>query len=311
MGFRFLLLSVAENASVPEAIDEAVSVITDLPGSKDEVGGYLTRLWTMLEEFAVTYGGRLLISLVLLLIGFKVINSLTRKMGNGKLISKVDPATGHFITTLIGGAAKMLIGVTALAILGVPMSSIIAVIGSCGLAIGLALQGSLANIAGGFLILLLKPFRVGDFIVAQGVEGTVEYIGIFQTHVITIDNRRTVVPNATLSNATLTNVSALPERRVDLTFTAAYSDDIKKVEAVLLEVCEKNEKVLKTPAPFARLSNHLDSALEYTVRAWCLTPDYWDVYFDLYEQVKVAFDENGITIPFPQVDVHSENKDTK
>lgn len=306
--FYFFPKLTAQEPTVPAALDEAVSVIADLPENKEEIGSYLSKLWTMLEEFAVTYGGRLLIALLLLFIGFKIINHLTGRLEKGRLISKLEPATASFLTSLIGGASKIIVGITALAVMGVPMTSIITVIGSCGLAIGLALQGSLANIAGGFLILFLKPFRVGDFITAGDISGTVEYIGVFQTHIITIDNRRTIVPNATLSNATLTNVSALPQRRVDLTFTASYDDDVKKVEGVLLRVCERHALILPDPAPFARLSAHLDSALEYTVRAWCKTEDYWTVYFDLVEQVKLAFDANGITIPFPQVEVNAKEE---
>ena len=182
----------------------------------------------------------------------------------------------------------------------------IAVIGSCGLAVGLALQGSLSNIAGGFIILVLKPFSVGDFITSGDIAGTVEEISIFHTKVLTVDNRRIIVPNSTISNATLTNVSALKERRVDLTFTAAYENDIDTVERVLTEACLNHELVLKEPEPFARLSAHKDCALEYTVRAWCKAEDYWTVYFDLIKDVKKAFDKNGISIPYPQLDVHTD-----
>lgn len=290
--------------SISEGIQEGIEMITDLPESKEEVSQYLTKLWTMLEEFAVTYGGKLIIALLILVIGFRLINFLTRKMGQAKGLQKLEPSTRSFLGSFIRIAAKLMVGITALAILGVPMTSIITVIGSCGLAIGLALQGSLANIAGGFVILVVKPFQVGDFIIAGDVTGTVDEISLFHTKVITIDNKKIVVPNSTISNATLTNLSTLPLRRVDLTFTAAYTDDIRKVERVLLRVCEKNERILKDPAPFARLSAHKDSALEYTLRAWVKTEDYWNVYFDLFRDVKYAFDENGISIPFPQVDVH-------
>ena len=181
-----------------------------------------------------------------------------------------------------------------------------AVIGSCGLAIGLALQGSLANIAGGFVLVIAKPFAIGDFIISGDISGTVEEIGVFHTKVITIDNKRIIVPNSAISNATLINATAMKRRRVDLTFNASYGDDIDTVERVLKETCRAHALILDDPEPFARLSGHKDSALEYTVRAWCKTEDYWTVYFDLIRDVKVAFDKNGVTVPFPQVDVHAK-----
>lgn len=295
-----------EATTVVSEIAEELSELADLPANAKEASQYMTKLWTMLEEFAVTYGGKLLIALVLLIIGFKIVNMCNKKLLKSRAMARLDGTTGRFVCNILGIVFKVIIGITALAVLGVPMTSIITVVGSCGLAIGLALQGSLANIAGGFIILILKPFATGDFITMGDVSGTVEEIGIFHTKILTVDNKRVIVPNSTISNATLTNVSALKQRRVDLTFNASYSDDINKVESVLLSVCEKHEKVLSDPAPFARLSAHKDSALEYTVRAWCATADYWDVYFDLIKDVKIAFNENGISVPYPQVDVHNK-----
>ena len=285
----------------------SVTKPSDLPLTKAEAGEYLKNLWTLLEEFAVTYGGRLLIALLLVIVGFKLIGSLMKRLSRGKAMKKLDVSARGFAVSFLGITLKILLCVTALGVMGVPMTSIITVIGSCGLAIGLALQGSLANIAGGFILLILKPFAVGDFITMGEVSGTVEEIGVFNTKLLTIDNRRVIVPNSSVSNATLVNVTALGNRRVDLTFTASYTDDVNKVEKVLLSVCEKHPLILRDPAPFARLSAHKDSALEYTVRAWCAGTDYWTVYFDLLKEVKLAFDENGITIPFPQVDVHAKN----
>ncbi|MBR3766868.1 MAG: mechanosensitive ion channel family protein [Clostridia bacterium] len=289
-----------------QEIEEGLSELTNLPTSLEETNEYLKNLIGLLQEFAVTYGGKLIGAIILLIIGFKLTNLITKKVSAAKALNKIDASTRGFIQSVLGVALKILIGITALAILGVPMTSMIAVIGSCGLAIGLALQGSLSNIAGGFIILVFKPFSVGDFITSGDVVGTVEDIGIFHTKVVTLDNRRIIVPNSTISNATLTNVSALKERRVDLTFTASYDCDINKVENTLIKVCEAHEKVLSDPAPFARLSAHKDSALEYTVRVWCKAEDYWTVYFDLIKDVKYAFDKEGITIPYPQIDVHTD-----
>jgi small conductance mechanosensitive channel len=281
--------------------------LTKMPTNASEAGEYLKTLWTMLEEFAVTYGGRLIAALMILIIGFKVVNVFTKKLVNSKVLNKLEGSARSFIKSLVGIVAKVLIGIVALSVMGVPMTSIITVVGSCGLAVGLALQGSLANIAGGLVLLLVKPFKVGDFIISGDISGTVTEIGIFNTKVRTIDNRMIIVPNSTISNATVTNVSELPLRRVDLTFTAAYADDIQAVKNTLLSVCERHEKILPDPAPFARVSGHKDSAIEYTVRAWVKSEDYWDVYFDHFEQVKTAFDEKDITIPFPQLDVHEKH----
>ena len=309
MPTRIHSLAVAPEIAteLAENLQENIDALTDLPTSKAEAGVYLKNLLTMLEEFAVTYGGKLIIALLILIVGFKIVNASTRKLGKAKGLAKLEAATKNFIINAINVVVKVIIGVTALAILGIPMSSIIAVIGSCGLAIGLALQGSLANIAGGFVLVIAKPFSIGDFITSGDISGTVEEIGVFHTKVITIDNKRIIVPNSTISNATLVNATAKQERRVDLTFTAAYDNDINKVEQVLKQTCRAHPLVLDEPEPFARLSAHKDSALEYTVRAWCKTDDYWTVYFDLIRDVKVAFDKNGVTIPFPQVDVHTKS----
>lgn len=296
-----------ESTTVSELVqgfEEGISEITDIPTSLAETDEYVKNLINLLQEFAVTYGGKLIGALIILIIGFKLTTLLTKKLMSAKAFSKMDASTKGFIGSVLGVTLKVLIGITALAVLGVPMTSMIAVIGSCGLAVGLALQGSLSNIAGGFIILVFKPFAVGDFITSGDIVGTVEDISIFHTKVLTVDNRRIIVPNSTISNATLTNVSALKDRRVDLTFQASYNDDIRKVENTILGVLESHPLVMKDPAPFVRLSAHKDSALEYTVRVWCSAENYWDVYFDLIRDVKYAFDKEGITVPYPQLTVN-------
>ncbi len=303
------MLLTIENTTAAEIVQDiqtGLSEITDVPTSLAETSEYVKNLIGLLQEFAVTYGGKLIGALILLIIGFKIANIITKKAAASKAFAKIEVSTRGIIINILSILIKVVIGITALAIIGVPMTSMIAVIGSCGLAVGLALQGSLSNIAGGFIILVLKPFKVGDFITSGDIAGTVEEISIFHTKVLTLDNRRIIVPNSSISNSTITNVSALKERRVDLTFTAAYQNDIDTVEKVLSEVCENHALVLKNPEPFARLSAHKDSALEYTVRAWCKAEDYWTVYFDLIKNVKNAFDKNGISIPYPQLDVHTD-----
>lgn len=306
MLIQTLSASAEATTELAEQLQENLSALTELPTSTKEAGEYLKKLLTMLEEFAVTYGGKLIIALLLIIIGFKLVNTATRKLGKAKGIAKLEPSARNFALNALAVFIKVIIGVTALAIMGIPMTSIVAVIGSCGLAIGLALQGSLANIAGGFVLVIAKPFAIGDFIISGDISGTVEEIGVFHTKVVTIDNKRIIVPNSTISNATLVNATALKQRRVDLEFSASYDADIDKVERVLKETCRAHSLVLDEPEPFARLSAHSDSSLDYTVRAWCKTEDYWTVYFDLIRDVKYAFDRNGISIPYPQVDVHSK-----
>ncbi len=282
--------------------------LTELPQTRAEVNEYIKNLWTLLEEFAVTYGGRLLIALLVLIIGFKLVNVTTKKLTHSKVINKLDPSARTFLQSMAGILCKVLLGIVALSVMGVPMTSIITVIGSCGLAVGLALQGSLANIAGGFVLMVVKPFKVGHYITVGDISGTVTEMGIFNTKLLTYDNRVVIIPNSAISNATVINLTELPLRRVDLTFPASYGDDTAAVKKALLDVCDRHPLVLKDPAPFAKVSGHQDSAIEYTMRAWCKTDDYWDVYYDLYEQVKNTFDERGISIPFPQVDVHNISK---
>lgn len=302
---RTLTIEQTTISEIAQDIEEGISELTNLPTSLDQTDDYIKNLVNLLQEFAVTYGGKLIGALLLLIIGFKLTSLITKKISAAKALNKIDASTRGFIQSVINVLLKCLVGITALAVLGVPMTSMIAVIGSCGLAVGLALQGSLSNIAGGFIILVFKPFSVGDYITSGEISGTVEDIGIFHTKVLTNDNRRIIVPNSTISNATLTNVSALSLRRVDLTFTASYNTDIALVEKTLLSVCENHSMALSDPAPFARLSAHKDSALEYTVRVWCKADDYWTLYFDLIRDVKYAFDKAGIEIPYPQVDVHT------
>lgn len=304
---QMLQIDTTSANEIAQEIEENLSEIANLPTSISETDEYLRNIIQLLEEFAVTYGGKLILALIILIAGFKITKIITKKLFNAKAMNRFDASTKGFVQSLAGACLKIIIGITALSVIGVPMTSMIAVIGSCGLAVGLALQGSLSNIAGGFILLVFKPFSVGDYITTPDISGTVEDIGIFHTRIITIDNKRIIVPNGNISNATLTNVTAMKERRVDLTFTASYNADIDKVEKTLLRVCNEHKLISDSPEPFARLSAHKDSALEYTVRAWCKAEDYWTVYFDLLKDAKLAFDKEGIEIPFPQVDIHTKN----
>lgn len=271
----------------------------------------LTALKDKIIAFCMESGVKLVVAIVVLLIGFKLVDLFGKKFKNTKFYEKLDPTARTFFRSFITIALKIVLVIAAALIVGVPMASMVAVIGSAGLAIGLALQGSLSNIAGGFIILVFKPFKVGDFITTADATGTVEAINIFYTKILTADNKVIQVPNSVISNQTLTDFSTKDLRRVDLTFSTAYDCDVEKVKSILLGVALENPNALKDPAPEARLNEHGASSLNFILRVWCKNDDYWAVYFDMVEGVKKAFDENGIEIPYQQIDVHVDNIDNK
>jgi len=266
------------------------------------------KLWEKLLELGSTWGIKLLAAIIVLVVGIKLIKALAKWIKKSPKLDKIDNSLRSFLVSFSKIALYIILIITVAMILGIPATSFITILASCGVAIGLALQGSLSNFAGGIMILLFKPFKVGDFIEASGESGTVEEISVVYTVLLTPDNKRITIPNGTLTNSVIENCSAEKTRRVDLKFTTSYDADIETVKSILTKVAEGHPKALKDPEPFVRLSEHSDSALTYTVRIWCNSEDYWDVYFDTTEKVKKVFDENGIEIPYPQMDVHI-NKD--
>ena len=268
----------------------------------------LETLWQTVQQYLVTAGVRLVAAIVILIVGFCLTGKLHRFLDSEKRFTHMDPSAKTFIASFISATLRVVLVITVAAMLGVPMTSIIAVLGSCGLAVGLALQGSLSNLAGGLMIMIFHPFRVGDYISAVGLEGTVTDISILYTKLLTVDNRSVMIPNGSLSNSSIVTVTGEATRRVDLDFSVSYGSDIEKVEKVLSEVIAKHPLVLKDPAPFIRLKEHASSALVFVTRSWVKTEDYWTVYFDLLEQVKIGLDAAGIEIPFQQMDVHVINQ---
>lgn len=280
---------------------------------KDELSGIATKagfeqLINKLVEFATTTGFKLIAVIVLVIVSMKAIKWLKKWIRTSPKLDKIDSSLRSFAVSFISVVLYAILFVTVLMILGVPATSFIAVLTTCAAAIGLALQGSLSNFAGGIMILLFKPFKVGDYIEAAGESGTVSEISVVYTELLTVDNKRITIPNGTLTNSVIENYSSEELRRVDLTFNTAYDCDVNTVKNIISKVIENNPMALKNPAPFVRLSQHGDSALTYTVRIWCKNADYWDVNFDIIESVKKAFDENGISIPYNQLDVHIDNK---
>ena len=266
------------------------------------------KIMEYLFELLASFGTKLLAALVILFVGSKAIKFIKKWIKKSPKLDKLDTGVRTFMSSFAGVALYIFLFITIAMTLGIPTTSFITALASCGVAIGLALQGALSNLAGGIMILIFKPFKVGDYITTSAVSGTVSNISIMYTVLTTPDNKVITIPNGTLTNTVVENYSAVENRRVDLTFTTAYNCDVDKVKGIMLEAVKGHEKVLADPEPFARLSNHGDSALEYTVRAWCRTDDYWDVYFDLIEKIKAEFDKNDIKIPYPQMDIHIDNK---
>ena len=218
--------------------------------------------------------------------------------------AKIEESLKRFLLSLIGITFKALLLISVASMLGIATTSFIAVLGAAGLAVGLSLQGSLSNFAGGVLIILFKPFKVGDFIDAQGHNGSVDSIQVFNTILKTPDNKTIIIPNGNLSNGSITNYTMEDRRRVDMTFGIGYNDDIKKAKEVLHSLINADKRILTDPEPMVVVSELGDSSVNFTVRVWANTSDYWGIFFDMQENVKLEFDKQKISIPFPQTDVH-------
>lgn len=252
----------------------------------------------------ISYGSQLLLALVTLLVGWWIVGRITRAVQTMLQRRNVDPTLHSFIGTLVNIGLKALLLISVAGMVGVETTSFIALIGAAGLAVGLALQGSLANFAGGILILVLRPIRVGEYIQAQGVEGTVDSIQIFHTILKTGDNKTVIVPNGTLSNGSIINFSRQPTRRVHIDLGIGYEDNVKHARKILLQLAHADSRVLKDPEPAVWLASLGDSSVNLSLRVWTKTDDYWGVFWGLQEQAKEAFELEGITIPYPQRVMH-------
>ncbi len=259
-------------------------------------------------NWATTSGIRLVIAIIILIIAFKVINVVVDKLIK-KLLEKgkLDETLGKTLGYAGKIALKILVVVCLIGYVGIETGGISAVIASLGVCVGLAVNGTLSNLAGGVMILITRPFKLGDYISAQGHDGTVEEIKICYTKIITVDNKAVYLPNSGLSTGTVVNFSEKDLRRVDWDFSVAGNDP-EKVKAIILGICEKEELVVKDPAPFARISDYgAGNGMKITMRAWCKSADYWDTYFALLQAAQKAFEEEGIVVPFNQLDVHIKN----
>jgi len=258
-----------------------------------------------LADFLLSLGAKIVIAVVVFIIGFWLAKFL------GKTVRKVlgkrdtDPGLITFLSSLVSMIIKVLTVVTAITQLGVEMTSFVAILGAAGLAIGMAFSGTLSNLAGGVMLLFFKPFKVGDLVNVQGEEGIVDEILIFNTILKTLDNKTIILANGAVANGTITNYTKAEKRRVDFTFGIAYGDDLKKAKDLLKKFADEDERILTDPAPvFIGLAELADSSVNIVVRAWTKTEDYWAVFFAMNERVYNEFEKEGLSIPFPQVDVH-------
>ena len=265
----------------------------------------LSELTEKAISLVMTYTPKLLLAILTLVVGLWLVNRFVNLLDHR--LGKKDPTLNKFLCGLISAVLKVMLLISVASMIGIETTSFIAVVGAAGLAIGLALQGSLANFAGGVLILIFKPFKVGDTIEAEGHLGSVAEIQILYTVINTFDNKRVVIPNGSLSNATLINVSVYDKRRCDMTFGIGYDDDIDKAKKILQRLFEEDERSLTEPAPRICVAGLGDNSVDLMFRPWVGTDDLWPYYWDMQEKVKKAFDEEGISIPYPQRDVHLYN----
>jgi len=261
-------------------------------------------------EMVMTWGPKLVLAIVLLVAGIIIINSFARFLRKFMKKRDVDPTLVPFLVGLISTLLKIMLIISVVDIVGVKTTSFVAVLGAAGLAVGLALQGSLANFAGGVLIMIFKPYQVGDYIEAQGEAGSVTAIQIFNTVLNTPDNRRVIIPNGAISGGTITNFSAEETRRMDMVFGIGYDDDLEKAKNVLKEMAAADERILPDPAPFIAVKELADSSVNLVVRIWCKKEDYWGIHFDWQNDVKMRFDKENITIPYPHRTVYTVTEAT-
>lgn len=265
-----------------------------------DFNGILSKVW----ELVTIYGLKVLAAIAILVVGrwiAKLITNVIRKMMQK---GEVDSTISKFVGNIVYIALMAFIVLAALSQLGIQTTSFIAVLGAAGLAIGLALQGALSNFAAGFLMIIFRPIRVGDYIEGAGTAGTVEEIGIFTTTLVTPDNKTVIIPNAALTGDNIVNYTLKGTRRVDMVMGIGYEDDIDKAKQIMQDIIAEDERIFKDPAPQIGMVELADSSVNFVVRPWTKATDYWGVYMETTEKIKKAFDANGINIPYPQRDVH-------
>ncbi len=257
-----------------------------------------------LLEIIETQGMRLLGGIAVLAVGFFLAHWIVRFMERSRRLVRIEPTLRGFLENLLRILLYATVILTAVGVMGIPLTSFVTILASAGVAVSLAMQGALSNFVGGMTMLLLKPIKVDEYVKIGDIEGTVRTIGVFYTELTMPDNRHISLPNANLTNTAIVNYTREGTRRLDVFFSVSYSADIDRVKETLLAVARANAAVLPDPAPQVRLQEHGDSALKFVTRLWCRTADYWELYYYLLEEGRRALDRAGIEIPFPQVDVH-------
>lgn len=287
----------------------AAQAPTDTVGSGESVGAsnsFLDGIKAFWSNNIVPIAARIIIALLVLIIGCFIVRKITKNIAKGKIFPKMNKTLRVFLKHVIGVCLYVIITLAIISILGFDVSAFSAIVASAGLAIGLALQGGLTNIAGGVMLVIFKPFEVGDYIEGGNISGTVVDIGLFYTTVTTPDNKKVVVPNGIISNTDVTNYSAHDTRRIDFDFSISYKADIDTAKKVLYACAKSDERILDDPKPAVMIYAHNESSVGIRLRVWVKSEDYWDVHFQTLEQVKRSFDEFGVEIPYPQLDVHIE-----
>ncbi len=263
----------------------------------------------LITNYVVPWGVNIVLALVIFIIGRILSKMLVRLLKKILHRTGMDDILINFISSIVNSALLLFIIIASLDQLGVDTTSLIAILGAAGLAVGLALQNSLQNFASGVMLIIFRPFKAGDMVEAGGASGVVESITIFNTVMRTGDNREVIVPNGAIYNGTITNYSARTTRRIDMVFGIGYEDDIKLAKEIMQQILTSDDRILKQPEPLVAVAELADSSVNFNVRPWVNTPDYWAVKFDLTERIKLAFDDKGISIPYPQMDLHIDKQD--
>lgn len=287
---------VVQDTSALSQMNESLKYFTTTPLSE----------WVpeLVRTYVVPLALKIFAAILVFFIGRWIIKLIKNGLANGLLSRHADATLHSFFTNLISVVLYFFLIMAVIGILGINTSSLVALLASAGLAVGMSLGGTLQNFAGGVLIIMFRPFKVGDFIAAQGMEGKVSEIQIFNTHLLTTDNKEVILPNGALATGVMTNFSKQGTRRVDWTFSIAYGDDYDKAKTVLLRLCKDDPLIMPDPKPFIEIGKLNESSVDITVRAWTKADDYWTVFFGMNEKVYKTFTQEGLHIPYPQVDVH-------
>lgn len=280
------------------------NTVTELSEALPKNINEISQVWSQIQDVVAVWGLKVIAALAIFIVGRWIAKLVRRTVRRMMEKTSVDPIIVGFTSSIVYIALLAFVVVAALGQLGIQTTSFIAILGAAGLAVGLALQGSLANFAAGFLLIVFRPFKVGDFVEAAGVSGVVDAIHIFTTTFRTGDNKTIIIPNAKLSGDNIINYSAQTTRRVDMTVGVAYNADLLNVKQVLNDIVSKDERIHSEPAPLVAVAELADSSVNLVVRVWVNTSDYWGVMFDTTETIKNRFDAEGIGLPFPQRDIH-------